>query len=101
MTTGSSIVIESVAASADIDVKYPVCTDGGRACPHEDCGGTSGYREMIKILGDPEHEEHRAMRTWAGKKYHPERFDLAESNRALRKLQARSRAVRGRREART
>ena len=31
-------------------VKYPLCIDGKRACPPEDCGGTSGYENFLKIL---------------------------------------------------
>ena len=95
-----SIVIEGVVPSADIEMKHPVCTGGARACPHEDCGGTSGYRDMLKILVDPEHEENDSMRTWAGKAYDPENFDLAATNRALSKLRPRSAAARRRREAR-
>ncbi|MEZ5249623.1 MAG: plasmid pRiA4b ORF-3 family protein [Ilumatobacteraceae bacterium] len=39
----------------------PACTDGRRACPPEDCGGTWGYEELLRISSPtpshPEHEE--------------------------------------------
>ena len=56
--------------------KYPRCIDGERACPPEDCGGPWGYENMLKILADPEHEEHEQTVTWLGGSYDPARFDL-------------------------
>jgi Plasmid pRiA4b ORF-3-like protein len=95
-----SVVIESVALSADPTVQIPGCVGGARACPHEDCGGTSGYQEMLEILRDPAHEEHRSIKRWAGRGYHPEKFDLAATNRALRKLRSRARPALRRGDAR-
>jgi hypothetical protein len=40
------------------NVKYPICIDGQRACPSEDCGGVNGYNRLLKTLSDPEDEEH-------------------------------------------
>ena len=61
-------------------VKYPVCTDGERACPPEDCGGIPGYYNLLAILADPEHQEHEEMITWLSSHgdywpYHPARFE--------------------------
>jgi hypothetical protein len=36
-------------------------------------------------MARPEHEEHKAMRRWAGKKFDPERFDLDATNKAIAK----------------
>jgi diadenosine tetraphosphate (Ap4A) HIT family hydrolase len=71
---------------AEEGVRYPRCLAGQRACPREDCGGTSGYEDLVEALRDPGHERHAELRTWAGQAYDPEAFDLAATNRALRKV---------------
>ena len=66
----------------------PRCVDGARACPPEDCGGTSGYDNLLVALADPKHEEHRASVTWSGG-FKPERFELPKSGLDLREEMAR------------
>src|SRR3990167_10189611 len=39
-------------------VRYPVCLDGGRAAPPDDCGGPWGYEELLEKLSDPKHKEY-------------------------------------------
>ena len=55
--------------------QYPVCLEGARACPPEDCGGVHGYYEMLKALGDPLHKEHENILEWVGGRYDPAVFD--------------------------
>ena len=62
---------------------YPRCTAGSRSGPPEDVGGTYGYAEFLDAWRDPEHEDHRQMRTWVGKKFEPERFDLEATNKQI------------------
>lgn len=63
---------------------YPRCVDGARACPPEDCGGVSGYEELLEILDDPNHADFEGMNTWLrshAKNYHPfnpDSFDPAQ-----------------------
>ena len=45
---------------------YPLCIGGARACPPEDCGGTSGYEDLVRVLKSPDDEEHDSMLTWLG-----------------------------------
>lgn len=45
-------------------LKYPLCVDGRRACPPEDCGGIEGYEELLKVLADSSHDEHKDMVEW-------------------------------------
>jgi hypothetical protein len=59
----------------DKKVSYPICIDGERACPPEDCGGERGYYEMIKTLSDVENEDYEEMKTWVGKNWHFDSFD--------------------------
>lgn len=56
------------------NTKYPVCVEGERAGPPENCGGTPGYEHLLEVLADPRHEEHQGMKEWVGE-FDPERFD--------------------------
>jgi hypothetical protein len=64
-------------------VNYPRCVAGSRSGPPEDVGGTHGYADFLEVWRDPEHEEHRDMRIWAGNKFDPERFDLEATNKQI------------------
>lgn len=49
---------------------------GGRACPPEDVGGTYGYAEMLRVLSpEPDSNEAKRYRTWAGDDFDAELFD--------------------------
>ncbi len=39
--------------------------DGDRSCPPEDCGGGTGYANVVDILLDPTHEDFSETREWA------------------------------------
>jgi hypothetical protein len=65
----------------------PICLDGARACPPEDCGGPLSYPEFLEALRDPKHEEHEELLEWLGGEFDPEAFDLESVNRALRRFQ--------------
>jgi len=67
-------------------INRPVCIDGARACPPEDCGGASGYEEFLEIIKNKKHPEHRSMLNWAGGKFDPEYFDMKKANRSIRSL---------------
>lgn len=73
------------------------CLGGERACPPEDCGGVHGYSELLEVLANPKHEEHRATRTWVGRRFDPEKVDIAAVNKKLAALDKRFR--RGRKRA--
>jgi hypothetical protein len=83
-------VIELTAKPGESGVKYPRCIAGSRAGPPEDVGGTYGYAEFLEAWSDPLHEQHRDMRRWVGRKFDPERFDLAENNKAITRAIRRS-----------
>jgi len=63
--------------------KLPICIDGIRACPPEDCGGSPGYESLLEILADKDHTEHKEMKEWAGDDFDPECFDLKKANRRI------------------
>lgn len=76
------IEVEAIAP-ADERTRYPVCAAGGGACPPEDCGGASGYAELLEALSNPAHPEHASIRDWLGRPFDPKRFELADANRRL------------------
>ena len=57
-----------------------------RACPPEDCGGVCGYEDFLRATHDPKHACPEEMLEWVGGEFDPETFDLAATNKALRKL---------------
>jgi hypothetical protein len=64
-------------------IKYPLCVDGARACPPEDCGGAPGYYELLAVLANPLHAGHEDMVEWLkghAKNYHP--YDPDDFDRA-------------------
>ena len=79
-------VIVEHASTIRPALKFAVCTDGARACPPEDVGGTDGYADLLEALRDPHHEEHDEYRTWAGTDFDPAIFDLARVNAALQRI---------------
>ena len=56
-------------------VHYPHCVDGERACPPEDCGGPSGYEEVVNAILDPDDEQHASTLEWVGADYDPSLFE--------------------------
>ena len=86
-------VLELTRAPREAGVKYPRCVAGTRSAPPEDVGGTSGYGDFLDAWRDPAHEEHMAMRRWAGRKFDPERFDLDDNNKAIARAIRRSKGA--------
>lgn len=70
--------------------RYPLCVDGKRAGPPEDCGGVWGYEEFLKAIRDENHPDHEDMLEWIGADepgdFDPEAFDVERVNRQLRRL---------------
>jgi pRiA4b ORF-3-like protein len=60
-----------------IPIAVPTCVAGENACPPEDVGGPYGYAEFLATIGDPNHEEHQAMREWVGADFDPTAFEPA------------------------
>lgn len=55
-------------------ITYPIYTGGERACPPEDCGGASGYYNVIETLSNPANDDYEEMKLWVGKDWNPELF---------------------------
>ena len=60
------------------DILYPICINGERSCPPEDCGGQWGYKDFLENIMDPNHEQYHEMLEWVGGEFDPEHFDIKE-----------------------
>ena len=61
----------------------PGCGYGEGRCPPEDCGGPTGYAELVEVLADPTHDDHEHLRSWVGE--WPE-FDQAATDWVVRDM---------------
>lgn len=77
------ILIEKILP-VDRGMHYPVCLEGQRACPPEDCGGIQGYIHFLEAIQKNSHPEHDEMLEWVGGSYDPEAFDLNEINQKIK-----------------
>jgi hypothetical protein len=79
------ILVEKILVKDHLQ-KYPLCIDGNRSCPPEDCGGVWGYEEMLEIKSDKSHPEYEEkIVEWLGEDFDPEKFDIEEVNKLLKK----------------
>ena len=62
---------------------YPVCVEGKRHGPPEDCGGVSGYYSLLEAIGNPLHPQYKESRDWLGDEFDPEAFSVDAVNRRL------------------
>lgn len=56
---------------------------GEGACPPEDCGGVSGYEEILRIIKDPEDYEYERFVALLGNGFNPAYFDFRSARRRL------------------
>ena len=64
----------------------PLVISGENACPPEDCGGIHGYKELLEVLKNPKHPEHRETKVWVGSTFNPTKFSVDACNKELGKL---------------
>jgi hypothetical protein len=79
-----SVKLEAIVPAAP-GIEYPRVLDGARSSPPEDCGGTSGYANLLDVLIDPKHEDYQHLRGWAGERFNAEVFSLNDVNLSLRR----------------
>ncbi len=80
------ITVEKILPPDAKSATVGVCLDGVRACPPEDCGGIGGYDNLLKILKNRKHPEHKTMKQWVGGSFDAAAFDVGKTNLWLRKL---------------
>ena len=98
------IELEEILQKSPRNRRVPCCLGGERACPPDDCGGVHGYADLLAVLADPNHEEHKDMVAWVAGMvegdgpFEPDAFDLAATNKAIHANRTRTyteRAMRG------
>jgi hypothetical protein len=67
----------------DERLPLPLCLRGRRACPMENVGGTSGYKDFLVTYTDPVHPGHAELLAWIEGQFDPEHFDVGQANDAL------------------
>lgn len=78
------VLFEGVV-KADPKAKYPVCLEGARACPPEDCGGIWSYPDFVEAVQNPDNERHKELLEWIGGHFDPVEFDSAKATKAMKK----------------
>ena len=61
----------------------PICIDGARNCPPEDCGSIYGYEDILKAIKKPTTKASKELLEWLGDDYDPEEFNIDEINKRL------------------
>ena len=79
------ILVEEML-EANPAIIYPICIQGKRACPPEDCGGVWGYEEFLATIQNSTHPEHEEMLDWVGGKFDPEDAGVGEANTRLKMI---------------
>jgi len=67
----------------DSKVKYPLCLEGARACPPEDCGGVWSYADFLEAIHNKKHERHKELLEWIGGRFDSEDFDPTAATKAM------------------
>ncbi len=81
-----TINLELISAIEGQERIRPICNDGKRQSPPEDCGGIIGYDDALDLLA---HHNSNALRKypliaeWYGEDYDPEFFDINSANSRL------------------
>ncbi len=80
------VVVEDLCPTED-GIHYPVCLDGARACPPEDCGGVGGYEDLVAAMKQPRHpRREQILESLGSTPFDADAFDLKEINDRLRLL---------------
>lgn len=86
-----TLIVTDVRAG-DAGTGYPRYLAGERDCPPEDCGGISGFHEMLEARADPDHPDHAEIREWLDD-YNPDELDVFPIEVALGRIAARRNAA--------
>jgi hypothetical protein len=80
-----TVIVEKLLKKEEGKI-YPICREGSLRSPPEDCGSIPGFYNLLEILKDKKHPEYKETKTWLGRGYDPEKFDLEKVNKELPKF---------------
>jgi hypothetical protein len=63
--------------------KHPLCVEGRRAAPPEDCGGPWGFADLLELLANPDADRDDERLEWLGP-FDPEAFDAKHATKNMR-----------------
>lgn|GEM_PF-857794 len=78
------ITLEKILPSDEVS-EHPVCIGGERACPPDDCGGISRYKDTIHMSEHEKRQEQNFTKTQAVEPEDVEAFNIEEVNAKLRR----------------
>lgn len=82
-----TIVVENVDGDVEITDGMAWVDDGARAVPPEDVGGAGEYLRFLEdIFEDPQSEESKRLREWAGDDFKAELFDCRSANATILRI---------------
>lgn len=80
------LVFEKILSDTDTAL-VPICLEGERACPPEDCGSYPGYYELMDLKKNKKHPGYKERIVgWLGEDFDFEHFNLEEINKEMLKL---------------
>lgn len=80
------LTVEKILSDKDA-VLIPLCLEGERACPPEDCGSYPGYYELMDLKKNKKHPNYKErIAEWLGEDFDFEHFDVDETNKELLQL---------------
>lgn len=78
------IKLENILINHD-RLESPMCVDGARHCPPEDCGGVTGYAELRRTIKNSRHQDYQDTMIWLGGHFDPDYFSVDQINKELLK----------------
>lgn len=69
------IILEKILLGKE-EIDYPICIAGKNNCPPEDCGGPSGYANLLQSISDPDGEGYEEIMEWLGDGFDPGYFNV-------------------------
>jgi len=67
-------------------ITHPFCFEGEGACPPEDVGGMSGFKDFKESMDSPNHPDRESNIIWYGKEFDPYELNLRYINYQYKEL---------------